>query len=295
MYATLQGQDDFTNHMHVDARITQQSSDLKSEISRDRASSTVAAHGKCSCEYRIIDWAPPERYRWVGLNGGNASGNYIQWHLLVEDPWVREASTWSRNWQNSLSVQPTILHWSSRLQDVSACLFEWRWGGEGFTPFSLLRTDERRVRCSQSVAFQAESHVNAPWSEPSQAYSSDLQAHRGARFNDQKQKWMSHLVVRPKFAPRTVLDNPSYVKDDTMFLKCKIDATTLSMNIWMSTCYLQNCFNMHSKILVFLHPFIFPTCRNCFYAYSTQYTLICVILSFVPRVLSHLKKSHQHI
>ena len=34
----------------------------------------------------------------------------------------------------------------------------------------------------------------------------------------------------PKFAMLAVLDNPSYVKDDTMFLKCKIDTTTLDMN-----------------------------------------------------------------
>jgi hypothetical protein len=27
----------------------------------------------------------------------------------------------------------------------------------------------------------------------------------------------------PKFAPLSILDNPSYVKDDTMFLKCKTD------------------------------------------------------------------------
>jgi hypothetical protein len=27
----------------------------------------------------------------------------------------------------------------------------------------------------------------------------------------------------PKFAPLSIMDNPSYVKDDTMFLKCTID------------------------------------------------------------------------
>ena len=27
----------------------------------------------------------------------------------------------------------------------------------------------------------------------------------------------------PKFAPLSILDNPSYIKDDTMFLKCRVD------------------------------------------------------------------------
>ena len=31
----------------------------------------------------------------------------------------------------------------------------------------------------------------------------------------------------PKFAPLALLDNPSYVKDDIMFLKCKIDTSAL--------------------------------------------------------------------
>ena len=34
----------------------------------------------------------------------------------------------------------------------------------------------------------------------------------------------------PKFAPLSVFDDPSYVKDDTVFLKCKIDTATLDMN-----------------------------------------------------------------
>jgi hypothetical protein len=34
----------------------------------------------------------------------------------------------------------------------------------------------------------------------------------------------------PKFAPLSILDNPSYVKDDTMFLKCKIDVTGINID-----------------------------------------------------------------
>jgi hypothetical protein len=34
----------------------------------------------------------------------------------------------------------------------------------------------------------------------------------------------------PKFAPLSILDNPSYDKDDTMFLKCKIDVTGININ-----------------------------------------------------------------
>ena len=34
----------------------------------------------------------------------------------------------------------------------------------------------------------------------------------------------------PKFAPLSILDNPSYVKDDTMFLKCKIDVTGINVD-----------------------------------------------------------------
>ena len=33
----------------------------------------------------------------------------------------------------------------------------------------------------------------------------------------------------PKFAPLSILDNPSYVKDDTMFLKCRIDVTGINI------------------------------------------------------------------
>ena len=31
----------------------------------------------------------------------------------------------------------------------------------------------------------------------------------------------------PKFAPLSILDNPSYVKDDMMFLKCKVDIAAI--------------------------------------------------------------------
>ena len=31
----------------------------------------------------------------------------------------------------------------------------------------------------------------------------------------------------PKFAPLSILDNPSYVKDDTMFLQCRVDCSGL--------------------------------------------------------------------
>ena len=33
----------------------------------------------------------------------------------------------------------------------------------------------------------------------------------------------------PKFAPLSILDNPSYVKDDTMFLKCRVDVTGINI------------------------------------------------------------------
>ena len=33
----------------------------------------------------------------------------------------------------------------------------------------------------------------------------------------------------PKFAPLSVLDNPSYVKDDTVFMKCRIDTTGINI------------------------------------------------------------------
>ena len=33
----------------------------------------------------------------------------------------------------------------------------------------------------------------------------------------------------PKFAPLSILENPSYVKDDTMFLKCRIDVTGVNI------------------------------------------------------------------
>jgi hypothetical protein len=33
----------------------------------------------------------------------------------------------------------------------------------------------------------------------------------------------------PKFAPLSILDNLSYAKDDTMFLKCKIDAMGINI------------------------------------------------------------------
>ena len=34
----------------------------------------------------------------------------------------------------------------------------------------------------------------------------------------------------PKFAPLSILENPSYVKDDTMFLKCQIDITGMNID-----------------------------------------------------------------
>ena len=33
----------------------------------------------------------------------------------------------------------------------------------------------------------------------------------------------------PKFAPLSILENPSYVKDDTMFLKCRVDITGINI------------------------------------------------------------------
>ena len=33
----------------------------------------------------------------------------------------------------------------------------------------------------------------------------------------------------PKFAPLSILDNPSYIKDDTMFLKCRVDVTGINI------------------------------------------------------------------
>ena len=33
----------------------------------------------------------------------------------------------------------------------------------------------------------------------------------------------------PKFAPLSILDNPSYVKDDTMFMKCRVDTTAINI------------------------------------------------------------------
>ena len=33
----------------------------------------------------------------------------------------------------------------------------------------------------------------------------------------------------PKFTPLSILDNPSYVKDDTMFLKCRVDVTGINI------------------------------------------------------------------
>ena len=33
----------------------------------------------------------------------------------------------------------------------------------------------------------------------------------------------------PKFAPLSILENPSYVKDDTMFLKCRVDVTGINI------------------------------------------------------------------
>ena len=33
----------------------------------------------------------------------------------------------------------------------------------------------------------------------------------------------------PKFAPLSILENPSYVKDDTMFLKCQVDVTGINI------------------------------------------------------------------
>ena len=34
----------------------------------------------------------------------------------------------------------------------------------------------------------------------------------------------------PKFAPLSILENPSYVKDDTMFLKCQVDVIGMDMD-----------------------------------------------------------------
>jgi hypothetical protein len=34
----------------------------------------------------------------------------------------------------------------------------------------------------------------------------------------------------PKFAPLSILDNSSYVKDDTMFLKCRLDITGIDID-----------------------------------------------------------------
>ena len=33
----------------------------------------------------------------------------------------------------------------------------------------------------------------------------------------------------PKFAPLSILENPSYVKDDTMFMKCRVDVTGINI------------------------------------------------------------------
>ena len=35
----------------------------------------------------------------------------------------------------------------------------------------------------------------------------------------------------PKFAPLSILENPSYVKDDTMFLKCQVDVTGINIDV----------------------------------------------------------------
>ena len=34
----------------------------------------------------------------------------------------------------------------------------------------------------------------------------------------------------PKFAPLSIMDNPSYVKDDTMFMKCRVDVTGINID-----------------------------------------------------------------
>uniref|UniRef100_A0A8C0HX91 TNF receptor-associated factor n=1 Tax=Balaenoptera musculus TaxID=9771 RepID=A0A8C0HX91_BALMU len=123
-----------------------------------------------------------------------------------------------RHGEDPVPLQPAFLHRLFRLQDVCQGLPERGWHGQGDAPVAVFCHHAWRIRRSASLAVQGSSRRHLGDAFKPDPNSSSFKKPTGE---------MNIASGCPVFVAQTVLENGTYIKDDTIFIKVIVDTSDL--------------------------------------------------------------------